>query len=137
MSIEEIKGIARRYIEDIWSKGNLNLLEQLISERFVNHNSGPNESPGINGIKEGVEAFHNGFSDIRFVIEDLVSEEDKIAIRGLFQGIHTEEFLGVPPSEKEITMTWIIILRVEDGKITDRWGNMDEFGLMTQLGLIP
>lgn len=137
MAIGENKRIARRYIEDLWAKGNLDLLDHLISERFVNHSPAPDEPPGIDGIKGGIEIFHNGFSDIKFAIEDLVTEEDKIVIRGLFQGIHTGEFLGVPPTQKEITMTWIIILQIEDGKITDRWANMDDLGLMSQLGLFP
>ena len=137
MSIEENKSIARRYIEDLWGKGNLALLDHLISEIFINHSPALNESPGVDGINERIDAFHNAFSYLEFIIEDLVSEEDKIAIRGLFQGIHTGEFMGAPPTGQQVIMTWIIILRIEDGKITDRWANMDDLGLMSQLGSFP
>jgi len=136
-STEELKAIARRYIDDLWSKGNLAVADEIIAADFVDHSPHPGETPDREGIKQGVTAFQTGFSDYQFVIEDMIAEGDRIAIRQTFRGIHTGEFAGASPTGKEITMTCIVILRAKGGKIVDRWANVDDLGFLIQLGVIP
>lgn len=135
-STEELKAIARRYIDDLWSKGNLAVADEIIAADFVNRSPVPGETPDREGIKQGVTAFQTGFSDYQFVIDDLIAEGDKIAIRNTFRGTHTGEFAGAPATGKQITFACIVILRIEDAKIVDRWAVVDELGFMIQLGVI-
>ncbi len=136
MALEQNKAIARRYIEELWTKGDLALADELIAADFVNHSPAPGETPDREGIKQGVTAFQTGFSDFQFMIEDLIAEGDKVVIPQTFRGTHTGEFAGAPATGKEITMTVIVILRIEGGKIVDRWANVDELGFLIQLGVI-
>ena len=88
-------------------------------------------------MKQGVRAFHAGFSGLRFTVEDLVAGGDRVAFRGTFRGTHTGAFEGIPATGREVIMTWSIMLRIQGGKVMDRWANFDELGFLTQLGVIP
>ena len=137
IALEQNKAIARRYIEELWTKGDLAVADELIAADFVDHSPAPGVTPDREGIKQGVTAFQTGFSDFQFIIEDLIAEGDKVVIPQTFRGTHTGEFAGAPATGKEITMTVIVILRIEGGKIVDRWANVDELGFLIQLGVIP
>lgn len=137
MSTKENKAIAYRYMEEFWNAGNLAVADEIIAIGFVNHSPVPGETPDREGMKQSVSAFHAGFSDLRFATEDMVAEGDRVALRGTFQGSHTGAFTGISPTGKDVTMTWFIILRIEEGKITDRWANFDELGFLAQLGALP
>ena len=136
MSVEENKAIVRRYMEEFWNAGNLAIADEIIAADFCNHSPVPGETPDREGLKQSVSAFHAGFSDQRFATEDMVAEGDRVALRGTFRGVHTGAFAGSPATGRDVTMTWFIMLRIEGGKITDRWANFDELGFLTQLGAL-
>jgi len=81
--------------------------------------------------------FHLGFSELHNTIEDLITEGDKVAVRTSLQATHTSNFQGLPPTGKRVTIGGITIERIQDGKIVERWVNIDYMGMMQQLGLIP
>ena len=68
-------------------------------------------------MKQAVEMFHNALSDISIELIDMISEGDKIAVRWTVRGIHIDNFLGIPPSGKPLTLTGINIYQIADGKI--------------------
>ena len=136
MSIDENKAIAQRYMH-LWNTGDLAIADEIIAADFANHSPVPGETPDREGLKQGVRGFHAGFSELRFAVEDMVAERNKVAIRGTFRGVHTGAFEGIPATGREIAMTWFIMLRMVGGKISDRWANFDELGFLTQLGAIP
>lgn len=137
MSKKENKAIVYRYMEEFWNAGNLAVADELIAAGFVNHSPVPGETPDREGLKRSVSAFYAGFSDQRFTTEDMVAEGDRVALRGTFRGVHTGAFTGIPATGREVVMTWFIMLRIEGGKITDRWANFDQLGFLTQLGALP
>ena len=137
MSTEANKAIIRRLTEDLWNAGNLSVADELIADNFVNHNPGPGQTPDREAFKQSITEFHNGFSGIRFNIDDLISEGDKTVARGTFHGTHTGEFAGVSATGKDVMMSWIVILRIKDGRITERWLHYNELDFLTQLGVIP
>jgi predicted ester cyclase len=57
--------------------------------------------------------------------------------RYVLRGTHEEEFMGIPPTGNRVEVHGIDELRVFDGKIVERWGQVDQLGLMQQLGVIP
>jgi predicted ester cyclase len=73
--------------------------------------------------------------DNRVIIEDLIAEGDKVVCRFTASGTHQGEFMGIPPTEKRVTIMKIHIYRIIGGKIVECWGLFDQMGLMQQLGV--
>ena len=74
---------------------------------------------------------------MRLVVEDIVASGDRVAVRWTFHGTHQGEFLGIPPTGKPVTMAAIEINRVRDGKVAEHWVQLDQLGMLRQLGAIP
>jgi predicted ester cyclase len=137
MSTEENKALARRFMKEIVNEGNLEAIDELFDRDFVNHFPPPGTTPDRQGFKKHMSDIHSSFTRIRYVTEDLISENDKVVIRGTFKAISKGGFRGATAVDREVIMTFTVILRFESGKIVERWGNADELGLLTQLGVIP
>jgi len=135
MSIEENKALARRWNEEIWSKGNLAAVDELLATNFVFNYPAPGLAPDREGYKQTVTMA--SFANIQSVIEDMVAEGDKVAVRWTWRGTHKGEYMGIAPTGKQVTITGISILRIVGGKIVEEWGEMDNLGMMQQLEAEP
>ena len=128
--------VAQRFVDEFANGGDLDVADELISPDFVDHGISPgNVNMDREGLKQAMAGVHAGFGS-PFVIEDMITQGDKVAIRGRFQAVHEGEFLGIPPSGKELIHTWIVILRIENGQIIERWANIDELKFLIDLGLV-
>jgi predicted ester cyclase len=138
MSTEENKAIVRRLTEEVWVKGNLAVADELVSPDFVFHDP-YGETRGIDGFKQMVKATHAAFSDLQATIEDQIAEGDKVATRFTQRCTHTGELVwwGLAPTGKQVTITGTVTNRIEDGKIVERWVDLDLLGMMQQLGVVP
>ncbi len=83
------------------------------------------------------QGWHSAFPDERTTFEDQIAEGDKVVTRMTSRATHLGELQGIPPTGKEITVTGIWIDEVLDGKIVERWGQVDMLGVMQQLGVVP
>ncbi len=137
MSTEENKALVRRFIEEVWSKANLAVIDELLATNFVLHNPPPEVAPDLEGYKQWVSMTHAGLSNLHSTIEDLIAEGDKVASRWTASGTHQGELMGIAPTGKQVTVTGISIDRIVGGKIAEEWGEMDMLGMMQQLGVIP
>ena len=138
MSADENKAIFRRYVEEVSNKGNLDLADEIF-DRYISHQSdGRTEERGPEDVKHFISEFRQAFPDFRSVIEDQIAEGDKVVTRWKAGGTHQGEFRGIPPTGKTVTVTGIGIFRFSDeGKVVESWDNMDQLGMMQQLGVIP
>jgi len=136
MSIEENKAIARRWNEEVWSKGNLAAIDELFTTSFVFNYPAPGAAPDLKGYKQTVTDLCAPFANISSIIEDMIAEGDKIAVRWTWRGTHKGEFKGIAPTGKEVTITGITILRIVGSKVAEEWGEMNSLGMMQQLGVI-
>jgi steroid delta-isomerase-like uncharacterized protein len=139
MSAQENKAIARRFCEETWGKGNLAAVDELASDDFKVYYSILPASLEREGFKSWVADTHTGFPDLQFTITDAIVEEDKVAISWTAKGTHRGEIklLNLPPTEKSVSWTGIIIYRIANGKVVEERGEEDALGLLQQLGLIP
>ncbi len=80
---------------------------------------------------------YSAFPDIHLTIDDMVAEGDKVAVRITMTGTHKGEFMGIPPTNKKVTIWAINIYRIAGGKIVEELGKADTLGLMQQLGVVP
>ncbi|MFQ5880662.1 MAG: ester cyclase [Dehalococcoidia bacterium] len=137
MSAEENKAIMHRIYEEVINTGNLALADQFIAADVVEHEALPVVASGLEGFKQFFTMFRTAFPDLRFIVEDMIAEGDKVATRLTIRGSHKGEFMGMAPTGKQVTMTAIDIIRFAGGKAVEHWGNTDELGLMQQLGAVP
>ena len=139
MSSETNKTVARRFFEEVFSKGNFNVLDEMIATDHVN--SGPGTISGLpagpEGTKQLVTVYRNAFPDLRFTIDEQIAEGDKVVTRWTALGTHQGELAGIPATGKSSTVTGIAVDRIVNGKIAESWGIFDQFGMMQQLGVIP
>ena len=133
MSIEENKATIRRFT-DAWNGGNLDIIDEILAADYVWHDT---EISGIEPFKNNVSWWRTVFSDLHFVIEDMIAQGDKVAARFTCSGTHKADFAGVPPTGKRVTWTAIVIFRCTGGKIVELWANEDSLGRLQQIGAIP
>jgi len=117
--------------------GDLDRFDEFVDLNFVDHNALPGQKPGLEGLKDAYRMFSSAFSELWYTFEALVAEGDLVAGRGVIQGKHTGNFMGLPATNKVVHWTGTRTFRLRDGKVTDGWIDLDLFGLMMQLGAIP
>lgn len=134
---EENKAVVQRYIEEVYNKGNVDAVDDLFAADFVDHALLGDQGQGAEGVKQIVPSLRRAFPDEQITIEDIFAEADKVVYRWTARGTHKAEIMGVAPTDKQVTVTGISIIRVADGKIVEEWTNRDDLGMMQQLGLVP
>lgn len=136
MGSEQYKVIARRYFTACQSNDRSALSEVLSSELVAYH-------PGLPGplnrdeLLRTIAAFSEAFSEQEYTIEDQAVEGDTVATRVTWRATHSGPFQGVPASGKRIAVGGIAISRIKNGQIAQRWLQMDQMGMLKQLGLVP
>jgi steroid delta-isomerase-like uncharacterized protein len=132
---EDNKECIRRLFDEVLNGGKLGLLDTLIGAAYVDHNPGPGQLSGAAGVKNRIETLRSSFPDLRFALEDLVAEGDTVAARYSWRGTHKgESYLGIPASGKTVLVRGMDFYRLRDGRIVEHWDNVDELGMLTQLG---
>jgi predicted ester cyclase len=136
MSVEENKGLIRRYFEEIDELGDESVLDRYLAADFVDHSPSPGCTPDLEGMKAAFRMFASG-SPGTHRIDDMVAEGDKVVVRVTGQGVHSGELFGIPATHREFTASGITIFRIAGGKIAERWVEIDMLGALQQLGVIP
>jgi predicted ester cyclase len=129
--------LVKRALDEVFSAGNFDVVNEIFHPNFVNHEAGPNTPPGPEGLKLTVGWIRNSFSDLHYEIEDTIAEGDKLAARVKASGRHTGDFIGFAPTGKSFDVQQIHVYRFEGGKIVEHWAARDDLGQGMQLGFIP
>lgn len=137
VSLEENKTLVQRLINEAWNKGNLSVVDEILSANYILHINAPGARTDLEGYKQAISMYHNAFSGCNFTVEDMIAEGDKVVIRWTIRGTHTGEYMGIAATGKEVTVTGIAIRRIESDKIVEEWVEMDRLGLMQQMDVAP
>ena len=136
---EENKVVIQRWFEEVWNRGREEAIDELFAEDGVAHglaDAGGAELRGPVGFKPFFRRFRESFPDIEVVVEDTVSEGDKVAARCSVRGRHQSDGLGFAATRQPVEFSGICIVRVRDGKIAEAWNNFDFMAMYQQLGAL-
>jgi hypothetical protein len=139
MSTNENRALERRWFK-AFDKGKdavMAVTDELYSDDFVLHSATGDDIHGRKAAKKYMDEIFSAFPDIHLAIDDLVSEGDKVAVRFTVTGTHKGTFMGIPATNKKLTMWSIQIDRIASGKFVEGWERTDILGLMQQLGAMP
>ena len=138
MSTEENKAIVRRVNDEVWSEGQLDVIDELFADDFVATIVGaPEEIRGPQGFREFVVMYRKAFPDLRLTVDEQFAEGETVVTRWTATGTNEGELMGMPPTGKQATTAGININRVSGGKLVEGWGLFDQLGLLQQLGAVP
>jgi steroid delta-isomerase-like uncharacterized protein len=133
---EANKTVVRRFIKEIFEEGRAEALDELVAPGFVRH-TGPSGDTDRDELRGAMERVSEGLADVAFTIEDMIADDDRVAVRLTSSARQVGEFMGIPPSGHSYTIGEIHIFRVRDGKIAEHWHEADFLGMMRQLGALP
>jgi len=134
MESSALKTVVRMLFDQVLNRGRLQLLDDCIADEFVEHNPVPGQGPGREGVKHRVRALREAFPDVRFVLDEVVAENDIVAVRYRWEGTHSGTFLGIPATGRRAAVRGMDFYRFKSGRIAEHWDNMDELSMLTQLG---
>ena len=130
-TIGENKRVARRILTEVVGGGRFQLIEELVADEFITEP--PDGPPGPHGYRAWVTGLRTAFPDLTIEIDDQVGEGSKVATRFTARATHGVEYLGVPPTGRELTTRGIVIHEVRAGKIVNFWLVQDDLGTVRQL----
>ena len=133
---EEHERVLRKLVEAVGNK-DIKGFEDVYDPNVAYHGTGELAEADRGAFVQFIGAMFEAFPDAKMTMDDLFSSGDKVAYRLTFKGTHKAELMGIPATNKAVTVTSIGIARVSGGKIVEEWENFDEMGMMQQLGVVP
>ena len=130
------KAVVKRFVDELFVQGNLDVVDELVADDYVDHTPPPDLPPGKAGLKQLATMFRNAFTDLAISDVDLIAEGDKVVMRHVTTGTHQGDFMGIAATGRRISVNEIHIVRLADGKIVEHWGVEDNLGMMQQLGVV-
>ena len=136
MSVSANMAIVTRLWDDIYSNGEVDLVDEVMANEYLNHDLLPGEEPGAEGVRQFVLNLRSAFPDLRFAVEQMVAKDDMVVTRWLATGTHEGDFLAIPASGRRMSATGMTMHRLEDGVIVEGWTNWDALTMLTQIGVL-
>ena len=139
MSTKDLKALMRHFVEQ-WNKGKtaaMVVLDEMVATNVVYHSATGEDIHGLKDYKQFMSGFYDAFPDNHMTIDDIVVEGDKLVARYTVTGTHKSEFMGIPATNKKVTIWVIEIDRIVGSKTVEIWERFDTLGFMQQLGVIP
>ena len=136
MSTEQNKTLVRKF-ESLINARELDAALNLFSPAYVDHTPAIGLPPGIEGVRAFFTMQFTAFPNGNIVAQDMIAEDDKVVTRMSGEFTHQGEFMGIPPTGKRVTWSWIEIWRIANEKLVEHWVEADMMSLMQQLGVAP
>jgi steroid delta-isomerase-like uncharacterized protein len=134
--LEHDKTVVRDYIDALFTRGDLAAVDRYLAEEFVDHDPPFGLGAGREGIRAVAAAIRVGFPDWHSDLHRLVAEGDYVVEHFTASGTHRGEVFGVAPTGATVVLQGIQIFRLSGGVIVERWGRLDELGMLRQLGVV-
>jgi steroid delta-isomerase-like uncharacterized protein len=112
MTIEDNKALIYKWIE-AWKGRDLAALHKIFAQKYAVNGV----LIGVEGVKQAVQFLHSALTDISLELKEIVAEDDKVVVRWMVRGLHSGEFLGIPPTRKQLELHGINIYQIVNGEI--------------------
>ena len=133
----DYKALAQRWFTEVMNEGKLEVINEICSQDFVDHDPLPGTSPDLAGLKDFVTHVRSAIPDIETTAEDILVEGDRLAVRSTIRGTHKGDFMGIPASGKKVEVSNYDFVRFENDQAAEHWGTIDSAALMEQIGATP
>jgi steroid delta-isomerase-like uncharacterized protein len=124
-TLEANKQLIREHYEELVNRNNLTAAERHLSPNFVDHNAPPGTPPGAEAARRAMQHLHAALPDVHVTLHELTAEEDRVAVRATWQGTHLGRLFGIAPTGRRVTIHGIVLWRIENGRIAERWATVD------------
>lgn len=134
--MSDIKATMHRVYDEVFSGGNIDVVDELLHEDFVEHEElPPGIPPGRDAPKAYTTMFRSAFPDLKATVQEMLQDGNKVITRSRWTGTHQGEFMGIPPTGRSFDIGAIDIVEFRDGKGIGHWGVQDFATMMEQLGV--
>jgi predicted ester cyclase len=142
MLAEQNKAIVLRFYNELWNQRNLKVADEIFAADCTSHQlqSGTETVALVRNpeaVKHHVKEWLAGFSDLRFTVELMLIENERVVTQSVMQGTHTGVWMGIAPTNKEVSVRLAVIHRIADGRIVEDWVLVEALGFFQQLGIVP
>ncbi len=138
MSREAFKITIRRFFEEVWNKGKLEVADEIIDPNYIRHRFSVSDIEGLEAFKQFMVDVRSSYPDFKAGIEDIIVEGNTVVTQGTWQGTQTgpSPSTGTPPTDKHVTVPYCVISHLVNGKVVEEWDYQDWLGLLQQLGVV-
>ena len=138
MGTEESKAWVRRLTEEAWNRGEFGVIDELVAPNYTETNpASPEEVRGAEGFKTFITTIRTAFPDFHLALESMIADGEGVAACWTVRGTHRGEFLGIPPTHRQVIVPGVTVFRIAGGKIMEGRAYWDRVGMLEQLGLAP
>ena len=130
------KALVRRWIEEIFNQGSMATVDEIVAAKYVHHDPLMPDIHGREALKQLVATLRAAFPDLRYTVDDLIEEGDKVVMRWTFRGTHRVQYLGVAATNSLTEITGTTTLRLAQGRVAEHWFHCDSLGWMQRVGAV-
>ena len=131
------KELLQQFYDEVVNGGNVDLIDEMLSDEFEEHEEFPGIGSGREGVKQFFTMFRGAFPDVTMTPDHIVAEGDMAVGNVRVRGTHQGEFMGAVPTGRQIDVRAIDVVQFRDGIATAHWGVTDAMTMMQQLGAMP
>lgn len=137
MTTQQNITLVRRLFDEVYTKGSLNLLDELMANNVRLHDPArPDHREGLTSLKEVESIYKKAFPSKKLKIDDIFAVDDRVVVRWTCTGTHRGELEGIPATNRDIKITGVSIYRLANNKVAEMWSSWDRLGLLEQIGEI-
>ncbi len=134
----EHENIVGRWFDDLFTRGDLDAVDDLVAPDLVAHGQGGSEdNHGREVFRGWLRWYISAFTEREWTVHDVISEGEKVVTRNSGWATYRGGLLGIPSEGQRVLETGILILRVEGGLVHELWSEMSDLQLVMQLGALP
>jgi len=137
LSTDAKRDIARRFVTDLFGKGDLAMVDEVVDPDLVDHNTFPGLPPGIEGFRLAPLVVREGFPDLHSIPARVVVDGDRVFYNWEGTATHTGPFAGFEPTGGKIRMAGMEIITFKGDRVAEHWTLNNALEVMQQLGLVP
>jgi predicted ester cyclase len=132
--VSAMKSLARRFVDEVFGDGSLDAIDDIVAPEFVSHTFG---TTGRDELKGATSRVHGSLTDVEFTIDEIIAENDRVAVRLTSSATPLGEWMGVQAAGKRYTVSEAHFFRIDEGEIVEHWHVHDALGIMKQIGALP